>query len=249
MFYIYALINPFDNSVFYIGKGSGDRVKLHEKFKSKCNNPVKDAMIELILKEFSNVPYTILIDNIEDEAEAYRLEEEKINEIGLENLTNICSNSIPPSQKGRKRNETTIKKIKDNSKKQGKQRTIEYVINNKETVFGVLTDINTQIGKRITLEKYNITSDLYHKIKRKRELYTSILNNYTDYSIHVEKVKKIAGMQLKVFNDYKDTLIKMYRLIDEGIPRRNIAKTLNINLAFYDRMKGKRDIFYTTLKA
>ena len=249
MFYIYALINPFDNSIFYIGKGTSDRVNLHEKFKSKCKNPIKDATIKLILEEFDTIPYKILIDNIANEAEAYRLEEEKINEIGLENLTNICPNAIPPSQKGKKRNASTIEKIKNYSKKQGLERTIEYVVANKETVFGVLADINTQIGKRITLQKYNITSDLYHKIKRKRALYTSILNNHTEYSIEVAEVKKIAGMQLKVFNDRKDTLIELYRLIDQGVPRRKIAKTLGIELAFYDRMKDKKDIFYTTIKA
>jgi len=249
MFYVYGLINPLDNNtIFYIGKGTGDRVLLHEQFKSKCNNPIKDAMIALILENNKSVPYIILHDNL-NEKDAYDLEEKEIKRLGLENLTNICDSARPPSQMGKKRNQQTIDKIKEHSKKQGLERTIEHCISIKDIVYGVLTDINSQTGKRLTLEKYAITSDLYHKIKRNRPLYTNILNEHTEYSIKVHQVTKIAGMQLKVFNDKKDILINMYNLIDQKIPRRQIAKDLGIDLAFYDRMKDKKDSFYQTIKA
>lgn len=112
MYYIYALIDPRNDKPFYVGKGRGNRWKDH--FRS-VNNPSykinkrKDKRIEEILTE-GNLPYVrYLIEDIENEDEAYDLEKfyvdflygkEGIDIGGI--LTNINKGGKhPPNHKGK----------------------------------------------------------------------------------------------------------------------------------------------------
>lgn len=94
--YVYLLIDPLTGAPFYIGKGAGNRVDAHEK-EARCHNakPTKkirairrlwEAGVE-VRKEFSAQFW--------DEQAAYDHETDLIEEIGLENLTNI----LPGGQK------------------------------------------------------------------------------------------------------------------------------------------------------
>jgi hypothetical protein len=242
MFYVYALIDPDSGKVFYIGKGTGNRVNTHEKFISGCNNVRRDAVIKKILKNYDSVPYNIL-EEFDNEDEAYIYEEKIILEIGIDNLTNIETSGRPPNQSGKKRSQETIKKIKENSKKQGKERTIEHIKQNAELFYNILNAINNRATRSSTIKNQNITIDLFNKVKRKYTMYVTYLNNYTDYYINPTKVSKTNGMQAKVFYENKDLLLKMYKLISEGKKRRNIASELNISLEFYDRMRKKEKDF------
>lgn len=92
-FYIYGLFEPIQNSIldncFYIGKGSGNRVNEHlNKDSRKGNNPYKDRKIKK-LKENNNHPYARKIIKNLSENKAYELEEFLIEEVGLNNLTNL----------------------------------------------------------------------------------------------------------------------------------------------------------------
>jgi hypothetical protein len=102
MYYVYKLINPLTNKIFYVGKGSGDRAYSHQKFKDTNNNKHKDATIRQILDAGIDVIVEFEHKDILDESKAYFLEEKLIQEIGLQNLTNITPNSRPPSRKGKK---------------------------------------------------------------------------------------------------------------------------------------------------
>lgn len=88
--YVYLLINPRNDKVFYVGKGKGNRINQHllgvlDK-KNKEKNTIK--RIREIQNENFKVKTTILRHGL-SEKEALKLESAVIDLLGKENLTNI----------------------------------------------------------------------------------------------------------------------------------------------------------------
>lgn len=79
MFYVYALIDPRTDEVFYIGKGTGKRMYAHEKEarRGKISNQAKYLKIKSILDDGYSVEYKVL-RHLEDEDAAYQAEVEEI---------------------------------------------------------------------------------------------------------------------------------------------------------------------------
>lgn len=92
--YTYQLIDPSDNSVFYVGKGTGSRINAHEleAAKGACSNKCKK--IRQLLMDYGHIDKRI-VAYFWDEQAAYDHETEIIEEIGLSNLTNV----LPGGQK------------------------------------------------------------------------------------------------------------------------------------------------------
>lgn len=71
-YYVYLLVDPRDNTVFYVGKGHGDRVNDHVKEAMDGNdecNPEKNAKIREILAAGASVkPYILRWGMTEEEA-------------------------------------------------------------------------------------------------------------------------------------------------------------------------------------
>lgn len=87
-FYVYSLSDPIDGKVFYIGKGQGKRIDAHEK---EARNGVHSAKCDKIREIWSygrKVKKTVIKD-FASENDALEYEFTLINEIGLENLTNV----------------------------------------------------------------------------------------------------------------------------------------------------------------
>jgi len=90
--YVYELINPTDNKVFYVGKGSGNRMYVHEH-RAKRNHAEINENIKLrnkiksILNRGDAIVYRQIFftDSVE---EAYKQETNRIIELGLENICN-----------------------------------------------------------------------------------------------------------------------------------------------------------------
>lgn len=85
-YYVYLYINPLDNSVFYVGKGKGNRVFEH------LNDTTLSPKTETIKKihEAGQEPrIEILVHGLHDEITALRIEAAVIDLLGVDTLTNI----------------------------------------------------------------------------------------------------------------------------------------------------------------
>jgi hypothetical protein len=95
IYYVYQLIDPRNNKPFYIGEGKDQRAWSHQKFTSGCNNPHKDRIIRKIQKSGLEVIVKIIYNELTKQ-QSIQFEEQLIEEIGIDNLTNICKNANPP---------------------------------------------------------------------------------------------------------------------------------------------------------
>jgi hypothetical protein len=85
---VYELKDPRDGVVFYVGKGCSSRPYAHAKEAMKGVLSDKCDKIRDILASGNSVCVSV-VKTFERESDAYRLEHERINEIGLHKLTNI----------------------------------------------------------------------------------------------------------------------------------------------------------------
>ena len=84
-FYVYALINPKDNNIFYIGKGCKNRMNDHFLDCYKVNQNKIKKIKEIKAKGYK--PYSIKIADKLPEVMAFKIEAYLINTIS--NLTNL----------------------------------------------------------------------------------------------------------------------------------------------------------------
>ena len=117
MYYVYALIDVRTNLPFYIGKG----LKVNDRHLDHFNESIESTSNRHKIFKINHlkslgyaIPVDILVDNINDENEAYEIETEFIKKYGRENidpdgiLTNICLDNRPPSWKGKKQSSEHI---------------------------------------------------------------------------------------------------------------------------------------------
>lgn len=93
-YYVYELISSLDNLPFYIGKGSGRRMYVHEHRAKRLHAEPNENLrlrnkIKSIWKRGGIVHHHKIFETDDDEL-AYAYETNRINEIGLENLCNIA---------------------------------------------------------------------------------------------------------------------------------------------------------------
>lgn len=96
MFYVYELIDPRDLSTFYVGKGQGGRVSAHlrDARAGRISNVAKHERITAILA-CGRTPLEMIVARFDDEDAALEHEARLIEDIGLENLTNILPRGTP----------------------------------------------------------------------------------------------------------------------------------------------------------
>ena len=92
-YFVYELIDPRCGSVFYVGKGKGNRPRQHEKQARKGASGRKcDRIREIIGAGVS--PEVRIVKRFADELEAYAEEALHIEGIGIANLTNVCIGGV-----------------------------------------------------------------------------------------------------------------------------------------------------------
>lgn len=88
-YYVYELVDPRTNTVFYVGKGKKSRVKAHEVEAKKGFISLKCDRIREIWAAGFEVT-NVRVASFCDEQDAYDFEAARICEYGLNNLTNIA---------------------------------------------------------------------------------------------------------------------------------------------------------------
>ena len=95
-YYVYALIDPRDNRIFYIGKGKGNRIFQHAKDAlDNKDQSLKLDIIRSILREGKQVDLYILRHNLTEDT-AYVVESVLIDLLTYSkfNKTNILANIV-----------------------------------------------------------------------------------------------------------------------------------------------------------
>lgn len=116
IYYVYSLWKENDDKPFYIGKGSNDRFKKH--LKSVYRKGDNKKKFELIQSEFYNNKKILIVFYLKNVSEdlAYQYEKYLITFYGRNIdggcLTNICFDSKPPNNKGKKMREETKQKLR-----------------------------------------------------------------------------------------------------------------------------------------
>ena len=88
-FYVYELVDPRTDEIFYVGKGKNNRANEHEREARNGVNGPKCDRIREIMEAGERIKIN-KVKHFEDEQEAYAFERERIEQIGIENLTNIA---------------------------------------------------------------------------------------------------------------------------------------------------------------
>lgn len=113
IFYVYQLIDPRNGKIFYVGKGSGDRLNDHERdvLRGKVTNKEKTNRMKQIHAEgFRVISHIVSVHS--DEHDALDAEAELIEQ--LPGLTNICAKGSP-SVSNIEFIKKTIEKIRSNA--------------------------------------------------------------------------------------------------------------------------------------
>lgn len=92
-FYVYELIDPRDDAVFYVGKGQKRRIECHEAEAAKGKHSRKCDRIREIWGAGHSITKHI-VSRHSDENEALEAEASRIADIGLANLTNVFPGGV-----------------------------------------------------------------------------------------------------------------------------------------------------------
>lgn len=94
-FYVYLLIDPRNDAVFYVGKGKGDRAYQHSK--NAKNGVIDNAPKHRVIREIIDAGLEVrvhIIHRTDSETEAYRAERFFIRSLASCGLTNISNGSM-----------------------------------------------------------------------------------------------------------------------------------------------------------
>ena len=96
-YYVYQLIDPRTNVVFYIGKGKNNRMYVHESYVKRGKLPNGNKKLFDKINEIKNENLSIIYKKIfesDNEHDTYEYENRMINEFGINNLCNIVDDRL-----------------------------------------------------------------------------------------------------------------------------------------------------------
>lgn len=112
-FYVYTLTDPRDGSIFYVGKGCGDRMQRHvaEHRRGVITNAEKYTRIDDIWRAGLEVRAEKVEEDL-TEPQAFAREKELILEIGYRSLTNISPGQLSAMEKSKLQARADIRRLK-----------------------------------------------------------------------------------------------------------------------------------------
>lgn len=110
-YYVYELSNSLTGDVFYVGKGSGERLHHHKKNAIRGEKTLKGHYIRSLIKSGGDV-IANKVEMFFEEIDAYAFEKCLIEQYGLENLVNLVPGGLmtPESYAERTRKQEEAKK-------------------------------------------------------------------------------------------------------------------------------------------
>ncbi|WP_311514794.1 LEM-3-like GIY-YIG domain-containing protein [Oligella urethralis] len=111
-FYVYFLIDPTNQQIFYIGKGKNNRVRQHAVAarKGRIDNAEKHKRIIAIQEQGGDVIESIFC-NCENESQAFIIEREMIEKLAAHGLTNIKGGIYTNEELAKERVKSLLKRI------------------------------------------------------------------------------------------------------------------------------------------
>lgn len=161
--YVYELIDPRNNKVFYVGKGVGNRMFQHiknVKNNRADNNYNKNHIIREIINCGLDIIYNKVYENLTDE-EALVKEENLIKLYGLDNLTNICPSGSNSDTFTHNLNKENIRKKFSNwqkgktyIEKYGEKKAKEIISKKRQSMIGKVKSQECKNKIKSSLKKY-----------------------------------------------------------------------------------------------
>ncbi len=265
-FYVYVLLDPrengiykyhdltFTNKPFYVGKGHDDRAKSHFR-RSDKTNPYKKKIINEI-KECGLEPMIEYVHKTNIEPEAYTVEIDTINKIGLDVLTNITyggkgrdSQSMIGAKNhmfGKKRPKWIVDKLQKERQKTNKidklGKTLEEIIGHDKAKIAKQKMSDKRKGKSWNEYFGNATAE---RIKKERSIlrtgskhHTSTINKMRESALNKDVIKaKVDGALKQRFERYNKLYIENNReivsLINLGLDRAETYKRMKTKMSRY----------------
>lgn len=231
-YYVYTLSH--NGIVFYVGKGSGRRMYIHEKrakvgIKSNNNSALYEKILS-ILSIGDEIDYFKIYET-DDEIDSYKIEVELIDKIGLDNLCNLTRDYLKTSvsemvKNGLKKSEKFKKVIEnkrspeireyyriintgENNHRYGKKNTPEH----NEAIFNSLKDIPKSIEHR---NKISNSLKRYKKTKKHLDNISKSLKNSENFK-SVVKSEAFREKHRKISKKRHDEKITYYFKYNESI--------------------------------
>ena len=112
-FYVYFLVDPRDDQIFYVGKGKGKRSSAHVKevATGKCANGAKMARIVDIQQSGKKVR-EIIFDCEMTESDAFAVERSLIQALRSYGLTNISAGLVSPEESAIQKAQALLAQLK-----------------------------------------------------------------------------------------------------------------------------------------
>ena len=231
-YYVYLLIDPRDNKIFYVGKGTGRRAKSH--LKEKSFEKEKNIKIKEIENSGNEVKIELLSNGLSNH-EALIVEAAAIDLIGIHNLTNI-QKGFHSRKNGRQEfNESAVYGIelikqKDWEKLKGK---------------ALIINIARTFSYNLTPEQlYNNTRSSWQLDKKRKEAVKYVLSVYKSIVKEVYEVKgwfkfgeTIIDKNLEIKENEKNKSEFVGKIAEENIRKKFVGKSISNKFSYNQLQK------------